>query len=501
MRTDIGYYRRMMANATNYDTWREAALALDYLEGNVEWKEEFASSLYNYELIYDRLMELRTAHQTRDHWSLMRSLREELHHDLGNMGNRRLYCQSYIGTKHLIEEYVNQVCESLNYLCDQHIPELPTKKKLDYFKDILQSYGRPALLLSGGATLGLFHLGVVKALWEKGLLPQVITGSSVGAIVAALVGTRTDAEMPQLFDSATYHLNAWKWMGILSGLRGKGFMDPLQLECCLRERIGEYTFQEAYERTGRSINITVSPVQRNQKARLLNGYTSPYLLIWSSVMASCSIPLVFPPARLRKKGKDGSLEPYMPSLKFVDGSVVSDLPIERLKHLYDVNLSIVSQTNPHIVPLLRANSRKVPTGLVYWTARMLKSEFQFHGRMLFDYLRRTVRQETIRQFSGQMYTIMAQRYTGNITIAPRYVLRDYLRLMSNPTPELVSRLILEGERATWPHLAMIRTHSRISQTLEQCIRKLKQRQDSRRGDLHIVAQQSEWRDTKGTLMN
>src|SRR5690606_21169132 len=148
---------------------------------------------------YDRLTELRTAHQRKDHWTLVRSLREGLHHDLGNMGNHQLYTRSHVGTKHLIEEYVNQVCDSLNYVCDQEIPELPLKKKLIFFKDTSQSCGRPALLLSGGATFGLFHIGVIKALWEKGLLPQVITGSSVGAIVAAMVGTRTDAELPSLF--------------------------------------------------------------------------------------------------------------------------------------------------------------------------------------------------------------------------------------------------------------------------------------------------------------
>src|SRR5690606_5362005 len=119
--------------------------------------------------------------------------------------------------------------------------ELPLKNKLDFFKDTLQSFGRPALLLSGGATLGLFHIGVVKALWEKGLLPQVITGSSAGSIIAAMVGTRTEAELPGLFELTRHHLKAWRWLGLLSGLRGKGFMDSRQLENCLRTNIGEFT--------------------------------------------------------------------------------------------------------------------------------------------------------------------------------------------------------------------------------------------------------------------
>ena len=83
MFSQIKKYKKAMAEARSYETWQDAALELDYLEGNVEWKEAFASDLYNYELIYDRLTDLRNAHQRRDHWSLIRSLREGLHQNAG----------------------------------------------------------------------------------------------------------------------------------------------------------------------------------------------------------------------------------------------------------------------------------------------------------------------------------------------------------------------------------------------------------------------------------
>ena len=51
-------FRKMLAEAPNYEVWKAAALELDFLEGNVEWKEEFGSDLYHYELIYDRLSNL-----------------------------------------------------------------------------------------------------------------------------------------------------------------------------------------------------------------------------------------------------------------------------------------------------------------------------------------------------------------------------------------------------------------------------------------------------------
>ncbi|MBK8971505.1 MAG: DUF3336 domain-containing protein [Hahellaceae bacterium] len=479
-------YRDIMANARDYATWRDAALELDYLEGHVEWKESYVSPLYNYELIYNRLMELRTAHQRHDNMTLIRSLREGLHHDLGNMGNPQLYQISHVGTKHLIEEYVNQVCESIDYVCREDLPELPAKQKLDFFKDTLLSFGRPALLLSGGASLGLFHLGVVKALWERGLLPQVITGSSVGSIMAAMLGATTDDEIPEMLDPNKHNLKAWRWMGFMNGLMGKGFMDITQLESVLRSNVGEYTFLEAYQRTGRSINITVSPTHHHQKARLLSGYTSPYLLMWSAALASSAVPGIFPPVMLMKKDQHDNAIPYMPTLRWVDGSVVSDLPVERLMHLYDVNFTIVSQTNPHIVPFLNTRPSNVKNSLLGLPARALKAEVRFHGAALFNNLRKMTDVEILRQSFGQAYTILAQRYHGDMTIAPTYTFWHYRRMLSNPTPDMVERLMLEGERATWPKIAMIRSHSKISQALEKAVRVLKQRLQGKKPELRVI---------------
>jgi len=41
---------------------------------------------------------------------------------------------------------------------------LPDWKKLEFFGEARHAYGRRALLLSGGAGLGLYHVGVVKSL-------------------------------------------------------------------------------------------------------------------------------------------------------------------------------------------------------------------------------------------------------------------------------------------------------------------------------------------------
>jgi hypothetical protein len=123
-------------------------------------------------------------------------LRTSLSRNLGDMGNPELYTKSRVGTKRLIEDYIDEVVKQLIYICDSpDTADNTLDNKLDFFRNTRQYFGRTALLLSGGATLGLNHVGVIKALHECHLLPRIISGSSVGSIIAALVCSKTDSEL------------------------------------------------------------------------------------------------------------------------------------------------------------------------------------------------------------------------------------------------------------------------------------------------------------------
>ncbi len=58
--------------------------------------------------------------------------------------------------------------------------------------------GGSALLLSGGAGLGKFHYGIIKALMECDLLPRIICGSSVGSLIAAFICVFKIDELPSV---------------------------------------------------------------------------------------------------------------------------------------------------------------------------------------------------------------------------------------------------------------------------------------------------------------
>src|SRR3989442_13569511 len=110
-------------------------------------------------MIGSRLRQIRQYRAAKDVSRLVYPLRQGLHWNLGNTGNPRLYSFCRVGTKRLIREYVTEISDTLIELCDRDDPEFPHDQKLRFFHEVALSYGRSALLLSGGATLGLFHVG------------------------------------------------------------------------------------------------------------------------------------------------------------------------------------------------------------------------------------------------------------------------------------------------------------------------------------------------------
>ena len=71
-------------------------------------------------------------------------------------------------------------------------------QKRRFYKSVNRNFGASALCLSGGASFGYYHIGLVKAFLDAGLLPRVIAGTSAGGLIAALVCTRTDEELKRL---------------------------------------------------------------------------------------------------------------------------------------------------------------------------------------------------------------------------------------------------------------------------------------------------------------
>lgn len=462
--------RLAMRHARDYPTWREAALAFDDASGFDDWKHEDESADYDWQLIRSRLTQIRQYRDTRQVVKLMRHLRQGLHWNLGNSANAALYSYAYVGTKRLIETYLAEVVSALQFIADGQFPELPADEKLRFFRETTASFGRSALMLSGGATLGLFHVGVVKALVREDLLPDVISGSSAGSIVASVVGTRGPDELESLLDPDNSYYHFWKPLGIGDMLRSGALMDQKQIALGIARNTHDLTFEESHTRSGRIVNITVSPAGSNQQPRLLNYLTTPYLYLREAVLASSAVPLLFPPVQLMTKDEHGERVPYMPSLRWTDGSLKSDLPGIRLRRLHNVNHFIVSQTNPHVIPFLRDMHRDGG-----FTGALRDAAFgaiRGGAQSVLGLGRFGLPLPGVRQQLDNASSILDQDYRGHITILPKVTVWRYAHVTANPKLEAVTRFILEGERATWKRIAMIRNQSMISQTLNRCMQRL-----------------------------
>ncbi len=83
------------------------------------------------------------------------------------------------------------------------------KKKSNFLKTVKKAYGQPALMFSGGATLGLFHTGVCKALIEQDLMPKVLSGSSAGAIMTGMLGISASEDIQNLLNGEQFFSDAF----------------------------------------------------------------------------------------------------------------------------------------------------------------------------------------------------------------------------------------------------------------------------------------------------
>jgi NTE family protein len=457
------FIERDLSQADCYEQWLESAREHDRETGADVWRLSSASSFYDHANLGKRLSTLRDLREKGDDHGLLFVLNEGIHGNMAGMGKPALYQHAKCGTKTLVEDYANEVNDALNYLSRRDLESVPWVDRIEFFQRASHCYGRSALMLSGGGTLGYFHFGVLKALIEQKLCPVVISGASAGAFVAAIVGTRSDEEYLALFENnfLAHELTANR--GDIKIGFGTSGIDMSAIEREMAKMIPDMTFFEAYEKTGRSINITISPAEPHQESRLLNHIASPNVTIRSAVLASSAVPGIFPPVQLKAKNVNGEIQPYLPSRGWMDGSLSQDLPAKRLARMYGVNHFIVCQVMPGLghEPTMRPGIRKIISDAAIAATKQVV-------RGTFDFLQR--RDRVGPRLSTAMTTVNAlidQQFTGDINIFPDYGLSSLAMILKMLSEEEMVDLIKAGERATWPRMPAIRTTTRIGYTLDR----------------------------------
>lgn len=442
-----------LAKTQDYNEWLTIAYQIDKLTGRLGWRNVNKSSYYDYDYVKNMHKHLLELIDKGDYEELASFMRSILSRNFSGIMDDRLYNYAYSGTKCLIDDYIEAVVKALDMLFQAEFPH-----KRSFFREIQHFYGRTCLLLSGGASFGLFHLGLLSNLLEQRLLPKIISGASAGSLICALVGTHTKEELIDLAKQNFKNLNfsAFDAKSARGSILRKvirlvkyGYMiDKKPLMQFAIDNTFNLTFREAFERTGIVINISVTDSAHN-KFRLMNYITAPNVYVWSAALASCSLPFVYAPTKLIAKTANNTQVEWLPGKKrFIDGSIAADIPKKALSVLFNATNFIVSQVNIHIVPFINAgvyrrlSRRKIFYKIWATGAGLILSEVRH-------------RVEQARQMGlipnklALICNLLMQDYTGNVNIIPEFGLRDIVSFLDNPSASLIDNWCRRGRNLTF----------------------------------------------------
>jgi NTE family protein len=175
-----------------------------------------------------------------------------------------------------------------------------------------------AFVLSGGASLGAIQVGMLRALYERGITPDVIVGTSAGALNGAYIASR-----PQVSATADSLARIWRELrrgqvfpvNPLTGLLGfLGARDHLVPESGLRRLIERHVECPTLEEMPIPLHVVAVDVVTGEELRLSHG---PML---DAVLASAAVPGVLQPV----PWDDRSL---------MDGGVANNTPISHAVEL------------------------------------------------------------------------------------------------------------------------------------------------------------------------
>lgn len=188
-----------------------------------------------------------------------------------------------------------------------------------------------AFVLSGGASLGSIQVGMLEALYERDIRPDLIVGTSAGALNGAFI-----AERPQTVETAHELGEVWRHLkrgqvfpvnpltGALGFLGARSHLVP---DFGLRRLIRRHAVAERLEETYVPLHVIATDVLRGEDVRLSEG---PLV---DAVMASAAIPGVLPPVMWNGRA-------------LIDGGVANNAPLSHALELGAEEIYVLPTGSP-----------------------------------------------------------------------------------------------------------------------------------------------------------
>ena len=157
------------------------------------------------------------------------------------------------------------------------------------------------LALGGGAARGWSHIGVIRALGDAGIVPDVIAGTSIGAVVGGcFAANRFDA-----IEDFARSMTARRMFGYFDfNLTGSGLINGQRLSDALEEQLGE----QLIEQLQTPFTAVATEIGTGHEVWLGKGR------MVEAVRASYAIPGIFKPVRINGRW-------------LFDGALVNPIPV------------------------------------------------------------------------------------------------------------------------------------------------------------------------------
>lgn len=159
------------------------------------------------------------------------------------------------------------------------------------------------LVLSGGGARGFAHIGVVQAMYENGIYPDIISGTSAGSIIGAMIAS---GHTPQEC------LNFFLGKKILQFARPTMNKKGIMIMNGMEEKLMEFLKVKNFEELKIPLVVTASDIINAKPVHFEKGE------LLSCIIASCSIPVVFTPREIDH-------------VDYVDGGVFMNLPVRPIR--------------------------------------------------------------------------------------------------------------------------------------------------------------------------
>ncbi len=165
---------------------------------------------------------------------------------------------------------------------------------------VIQKLG---LALSGGATRGLAHIGVLQALEENGIRPDYLSGTSIGAFAAALYAFGVPLREMRTVGQGMTPLRISKLK-----LSRYGLFSNEELGNLIQSKIGNARIEESPV----PLAILATDISTGEKVVLREGEVA------TAVMASSAMAGIYQPVRINNR-------------MLMDGGIMEDVPVSPLR--------------------------------------------------------------------------------------------------------------------------------------------------------------------------